>query len=257
MPTDLPDVIDGFIDEATRASKRLVVVNRTEPKPLLDLLDDGLGDQPVDVTERQSQGEDSDLVCLIDDGQVVATSSLAELSEAYLLVNADRYRTGTAGVREGRFPDVLTGLDEVEFRVQGFPASNKEKLLLILLSRFVEFRALEAAAGVHRATFQRLSRLDDEVGTRTVYQWLGDSGVETHVYGVDDGSAALEGLDVTVHAGESREYRRSWVVSFVPADGDDHVALTAVEVGANEWRGTWTYDPDRVERIDAYLETRF
>lgn len=131
--------------------------------------------------------------------------------------------------------------------------------MLILISRFIEFQALSHGRGTLRATFQYLSRLDDELGTRTVYEWLSDSNVDTRVYGVNDAAEVASDLDITVHSGTQEEYRRSWVVVFTPPQNnttDGHAALVAVETGNNVWRGMWTYDPARVSRVNAYV-TRF
>ena len=177
---ELPESLSGFIDEVDPSEKRLLLVNRTEPKPFADLLSQAFENQSVTVAEEQIPGEAENVVCLIDGGEVVATTPLAELSEAFLLVNVDRYRTGTKQTDLGTFPDVLTGLNEIEFVVAGFPQSVKEKLLLIVISRFIEHRALTNGTGELHSTFQRLSRLDDEYGTRKMYEWLADSGVDTH-----------------------------------------------------------------------------
>lgn len=103
----------------------------------------------------------------------------------------------------------------MEFTVRGHPESNKEKLLLILMSR-IEFEALSAEGGELHSTFQRLSRLDDEYGTQQVYEWLAASRTATHVYGLNDAPSVANGLDVTVHADDSEPYRRSWVLVFTP-----------------------------------------
>jgi hypothetical protein len=259
----LPASLSGFIDETDTSEKTLVVVNRTEPKPYVDLLSEAFEDQSVTVTEEQVPEEAENLVCLVEDGTVQATTPLSELSEAFLLINSDRYRTGTSQSKLGAFPDVLTGLGDIEFRVSGFPHSAKEKLLLIVISRFIEYQALEKGTGELHSTFQRLSRLDDEYGTKKIYEWLGDSEVETHVYGVRDDPDAVADLDVTVHDGETEEYRHSWVVVFTPEEttenenASEHVALVAIEVGSNVWRSVWTYDVERTERIRTYIEERF
>jgi hypothetical protein len=259
MTTPLPDTVAGLIDEAPTSEKTLLVVNRTGPAQLQDLLDRAFRNQSITVADRQLPKGPENLVCLVHDGEVTATTPFAELEEAFLLVNADRYRTGTRQLTSGSFPDVLTGLDEVEFTLRGFPASNKEKLLLVLISRFIEARALERGAGEFHSTFQRLSRLDDEYGTRAVYEWLAESAVDTHIYGVPDDPTAAEATGVTVHAGTSGEYRHSWVVVYTPPeDGASeatggHSALVAVETGPNVWRSTWTYDPGRVTRIQSYV----
>ncbi|TQQ79812.1 histidine kinase [Halonotius terrestris] len=271
MTTDLPDSLSGFIDEVDSPEKTLLLINRTEPQPLVNLLDRAFENQSVRIEERHVPEGDTDQVCLVEDGRVTATTSFTDLSETFLLVNADRYRTGTGRSSTGSFPAVLTGLDDVEFTVRGFPESNKEKLLLIVISRFIEDRALSCGNGVLHSTFQRLSRLDDEYGTRKMYKWLGESDVDTHVYGVRDDPDAVDGLDLTVHAGTTHEYRRSWVVLFTPdaeqgdASGDDiaavdacnPVALVAMETGKNVWRSMWTYDRERVERIQRYVQKHF
>ena len=185
-------------------------------------------------------------------------------------LNVDRYRTGTKQTETGRFPAVLTGLDGIEFEVAGFPQSPREKLLLIVISRFIEHRALTHGDGEFHSTFQRLSRLDDEYGTRRMYEALADSGVDTHIYGVNDDPDIAESLDVTVKSGDSEEYRRSWIVAFRPdsewdrgttpvgPEGDTGaVALIAVETGPNVWRSVWTYDVDRIEQVLTYMYQRF
>jgi hypothetical protein len=250
----LPASLEGFVDEATASEMALLLFNRSGPAETVDLLDRAFADQPVDVADLSLPGGPDDVVCLVDGDGVRATTPFADLKRAFLLVNTDRYRTAPG---PESFPAVLTELDGVAFDVRGYPARNKEKLLLVVISRFVERRALAAGGGEHHATFQRLSRLDDEFGTRRMYEWLAESGVDTHVYGVLDDPAAVRGLDATVHAGDHAEYRDSWVVLFAPDEGPGHAALVAVETGENRWRGTWTFDPERVERVRAYLDRRF
>ncbi|WP_253738365.1 DICT sensory domain-containing protein [Halohasta salina] len=254
------DSLGGIIDEVDTSSKTLLLVNLTDTavEPQLSLLDRVFDTESVTVTERQLSEGAENLVCLVDDGEVVATSSWDDLKRAFLLVNTDRYRTGTKQIETGSFPDVLTGLDDIEFTVRGYPASNKEKLLLVVISRFIEFRALSAGAGSFDASFQLLSRLDDEFGTRQVYEWLADTAVDAHVYGVADDPTAAETLDLTVHATDDSELRRLWFVVFRPPEPDgDHVALIAEETAPNVWRGLWTYDPDRVRRAQSYARSTF
>lgn len=260
MEALFPSSPAGFIDEIDSSEKTLLLLNRTEPVPMKRLLDRAFENQEVTVTDRYVVDGPEDLVCLVDDGEVTATTPLSALEDAFLLINADRYRTGTAQIRTGSFPDVLTGLDEVEFTVRGYPESNKEKLLLVLISRFIEFEALSADGGELHSTFQRLSRLDDEYGTQQVYEWLAESGVATHVYGVNDAPTVANELDVAVHADDSETYRRSWILVFTPSAAEREArpaALVAVTTGGNEWRGMWTYDRDRVTRIRSFMRNRF
>jgi len=254
------DSLGGLIDAVDTSEKTLLLVNLTDAaaEPQVSLLDRVFDAESVTVTERQLSDGTENLVCLVDDDEVVATSSWDELRQAFLLVNTDRYRTGTKQIETGSFPDVLTGLDDIEFTVRGYPASNKEKLLLVVISRFIEFQALSAGAGSFDASFQLLSRLDDEHGTRRVYEWLADSDVDAHVYGVADDPTVAEALDLTVHATDNPELRRLWFVVFRPAEpSGDHVALIAEETAPNVWRGLWTYDADRVRQAQSYARSTF
>ncbi|MFB6256254.1 MAG: DICT sensory domain-containing protein, partial [Haloplanus sp.] len=193
------------------------------------------------------------IVALCKDGEVSAVSSLQELMQSFLLVNADRFKTGTEGFDDD-VPDVLRGMDETLFDLRGYPASNKEKLLLILISRHIERRAYESGTGTIRSAFQYLSRLEGELGTKKVYERLAGRTIDVHVYGVPD--AIPEQLNATVHGGTSDEYRNSWCVVFRPPEGPG-AALIAHQQEANRWEGFWTYDRDTVERADRYLADSF
>ena len=259
-PESLPD----FIDEVPTSEKTLLLLNRTGPEPLATLLKNAFATQDVTVAERQVPNGTDDLICLIDEGRVVTTSPFERLKASFLLVNVDRYRTGARPVDPERFPDVLTGLNDVEFTVRGFPASNKEKLLLTLISRFIEHLALSTGTGQLHTTFQRLSLLDDEYGTKTLYEWLGESDVETHVYGVADDPTVVSDLDLSVHSDNTAPYRRSWVLAFRAAEGTTvgdrlptHAAMVAIQTGSNVYRGLWTYDSARVNRVLAYIDEAF
>jgi hypothetical protein len=251
-----PSSIRDFFDGVSDTDVSLITVNRTRPRPVQELLADAFGTQSVDLFERSLPREGDDIVALRKDGGISAISSLNELMQSFLLVNADRFKTGTKGFDEG-IPDVLEGMDETLFDLWGYPASNKEKLLLILISRHIERLAYETGEGRLRSTFQRLSRLEDELGTKKVYERLAGRTVDVHVYGVPDG--APEQLDVTVHRGTSDEYWNSWCVVFRPPDGNDEngAALLAHQQEPNRWEGFWTYDPDTVARIDGYLARSF
>jgi hypothetical protein len=133
---NIPDSFSNFIRGFTDSEKTLFVVNRTPADPFIDLLDTAFNNQSVTIAEQQIPEGTDDLVCLLEDGHVVATSSFEQLQNSFLLVNVDRYRTGAQARHPGQFPDVLTGLTETEFTVAGFPASSKEKLLLVIISRF-------------------------------------------------------------------------------------------------------------------------
>ena len=315
-----------LIERFDSVERSIVVVNRTEPDPIHNLLVDTFGDDSVGVSDRtlpdrnalDGTGGSSDsrnatgesfgagdgslptietlvgdgsesidvddlrdhdeiefdgstaagienLVLLLEDGEIVAVSRLDALVDAILLVNSDLYITGTRGLEDLELPSVITGLHDTVFTLRGYPESNRQKLLLITISRFIERVAWESGSGTLRSSFQRLSRLDDEIGTRRVYRQVVEAGVDTHVYGVPD--RVPDDLGATVHGGESIDFTDTWFVVFTPPDGpraidaaddlrrgvDGGVALLAVETEPRVWQGIWTFDPDRIRTVSDYV----
>ncbi len=249
--------VRDFIEPADPSEATMLVLNRAQPAPILNLLSSAFERQPVHVVEESVPGPVTDDVVLLDESGVVADSDLSELADAFLLINADRYRSGANDLSETAVPAVLRELTDIEFDLRGYPASNKEKLLLVVMSRYIEARALRVDGGELRVGFQRLSRLNDEYGTRQVYRMLGESGVEAHIYGV--GSQRTDYPDgIVVHENDTEEYRKSWFLTFEsPIDPDDDVALVAWEAEDNAWVGLWTFDEDRTARVADYLRANF
>jgi hypothetical protein len=243
-----------------------VVDGNGDPVPSLD----------VEVLRRHEDvpfdGGDPDdienLVLLMEDDEVVAGSTLDELGDAVLFVNSDLYITGSRSLSDVDLPSVISGLDDATFTLRGYPESNRQKLLLITISRFIERTAWTAGDGTLRSSFQRLSRIDDEVGTREVYERVADTGVDTHLYGVPD--ELPRGLDAVIHAGDGPDFTDSWFVVYRPPEGahsaesdpesdlvrgvEGGVGLLAVETEPRVWRGLWTFDADRVSRVNRYIE---
>ena len=303
----------------------MVVVNRTDPDPVLNMLVDTFGDDVVRVvdgsvsagdprvtdgagTERRGGltarelaatgvvdgdgepvpsldvevlrrhddvpfdgGEPDDienLVLLMEEDEVVAGSTLGELGDAVLFVNSDLYVTGSRPLADVDLPSVISGLNDATFTLRGYPESNRQKLLLITISRFIERAAWMAGDGTLRSSFQRLSRIDDEVGTRDVYERVAETDVDAHLYGVPDELPA--GLDAVIHAGTAPDFTDSWFVVFRPPEGphsaesdpgtdlkrgvEGGVGLLAVETEPRVWRGLWTFDAERLSRLNRYIE---
>lgn len=229
--------------------KRLAVVRRDGSTPLDSMLRRLFADQSVAVTVGSSavEGVDDDVAVLVEDDEVVAASPLASLERAILMVNSDIYTTGTLDLDDAELPSVLTELADVPFHLRGYPRAHKEKLLLIAMSRQIELRAHRADRGELHASFQRLSRIDDETGTMRAYERLSDGDVDVHVYGEPDWDPEPR-LDVTAHAGYGHGYSDSWFVVFDPpadAIGPDTTpaGLLALEEEPNVWRGVWTFRP--------------
>lgn len=242
-----------FIEDRAAPDRSLVVVNRTAPQPVQSMLTSLFERQPVSVEEAEIPDAETDQVLLVEEGDVVASSPLDELQDAILFINSDLFMTGTRGIEDVAVPDVLAQLDEVPFRLRGYPESHSEKLLLILISRYIERRAWRRQAGTIRSSFQYLDRIEDEVGTQQAYHRLDDTDVDVHLYGAP-GWEPTPDSGITIHAGYDADLLESWFVVYTPPEGDDgHVALLAVEEGPNEWRGFWTYRASTVTDLTDYI----
>ncbi|AGN00018.1 sensor protein [Salinarchaeum sp. Harcht-Bsk1] len=244
----------SFVEELPDPDRSLAVLNRTEPEHVSELLEATFPEEDVPTIERVADDEDEDVVLLVEDGEVVARSPMGALGEQLLYVNSDIFRTGTRDLEDVVVPDVLLAMDEQPFHLRGYPESDREKLVLITISRLIERRAWEAGEGTLRASFQNLARIEDEKGTYEVYRSLVDTDVDVHLYGTAD-ELPPEELRGIVHAGDTADFRRSWFVLFdPPSSGEDAIALVAYETEPRTWRGFWTYDPVRVQRIERYVE---
>ncbi|EMA63017.1 hypothetical protein [Halorubrum lipolyticum] len=213
-------------------------------------------------------GELENLALLVEGDRVIAGSTLDELGNAVLLVNSDLYVTGARTLDDVDLPSVISGLTDTTFTLRGYPESNRQKLLLITISRFIERAAWQAGDGTLRSSFQRLSRIDDEVGTRSVYERVSTAGVDTHLYGVPDDLP--RDLDAVIHGGDTRDFTDSWFVVYRPLEGphsvdvdpgndlkrgiEGGVGLLAVETEPRIWRGLWTFEADRVRSMNRYIE---
>lgn len=246
----------AFLKAGDVPERSLVVANREEPEQVQRLFEEAFGSLKVDIEELEVPSEATNVVVLVENGEVVATSPLKAVQNAVLFVNVDLYKTGLSGIDKYEAPDVITELDEMVFTLRGFPASTKEKLLLVVMSRFIEQRALKVGDGRLDAAFQKLSRIEDEYGTRVVYNRLSETEVDVHVYGIGDSIPQQPGI--TVHADDGELYRRSWFVVFTPDDpNEEPAALLALETDDNTWKAMWTYDPERIERLQQHIIENF
>jgi hypothetical protein len=243
------DPLTAFFDRRETSTWSVQVVNRTAAKPVQLMIEDLFDGLSVAVTEREFDDRDEDLLLLLHDGSVVEMSPLRTLLDTLLVVNSDLYRTGTVSLDEINPPDVITRLSDTVFTLNGYPEAATEKLVLTLISRYIEHRAWSHGAGTLRTSFQRLSLLDDEGGTRDVYERLGAiDGLDVHVYGIPDWDIP-ETLRVTPHGITDGKIERYWFVVYASEDGRS-IAMLAEEIGPNEWRGFWTFDTDEIHRLD-------
>ncbi|MFB6253991.1 MAG: histidine kinase [Halobacteriaceae archaeon] len=219
------------------------------------MVEDLFETQPVGVIEHNLDEVSEDTVALIQNEEIIATSPISALNEMILLVNSDLFRTGARTIKEIDLPAVIKELDEIPFHLRGYPESHKEKLLLIVISRYIERIAWIHQSGSIRSSFQNLSRLNDEKGTKQVYERLAGSDVDVHLYGKPDWIPPMDLCSAT-HIGNSPDFDVWFVVYTPPQNGsiDEYAALVAVEIGANEWEGFWTFQPSKVKEINAYIE---
>lgn len=243
--------LDEYVGEVEDTPEfSMAVANTSRPEELESMVGKLFARQPVDITDAEQNEYEDDSVVLLRDGEVVATSSLDVLSETVLLVNSDLYTTGAVDLEETRLPDVIAELSGTTFDVRGYPESNYEKMPLILISRYIELLSYRNG-GTHRASFQRLSRIEDEGGTRNVYDRLGSSEADTHVYGVPDWVPPRE-LGVKIHGGYETDHTLAWFV--VHASEKETAALVALETASNRWKGRWTFDADEVSEIEGSIK---
>jgi hypothetical protein len=218
------------------------------------MIENLFNDKGVVVEDIVDDAYEENTVLLVENDEIVAASTLDELKDAVLMVNSDLYVTGTRKLAETEVPDVIDGLAGAPFTLRGYPTSNSEKLLLVLISRHIERLAYDAGEGTLRSSFQRLSRIQDERGTREVYETVSRTDVDVHVYGVPDWRPTRE-LDVTMHGGNKWDFKNSWFVLYTPPDASGHepAGLLAIQTGDAEWEGFWTYDRSLVGDLAEYV----
>jgi DICT domain-containing protein len=251
-----PDSLAEFIDREDSEEWSVVIVNQTKPDAIGRMFEELFAGLDIDVREIASTDAADDLVVLFRDGELVATSPVAPIMETLLFVNSDLYTTGAMEIQDVDPPDVIVELSETVFTLQGYPESNVEKLVLILVSRYIEHRAWTQQTGTLRTSFQRLSRLNDEQGTKDVYDRLGQmSGLDVHVYGIPDWDPPTS-MGVSVHGIADEEITQYWFVVYENGDSGS-AAMLAVKTDPYVWKGFWTFDTDEIRAIQQYIEATF
>ena len=253
MNTNHPDSLTDFFEQTDPSEWSMQIINRTSPESVKQMVEDLFGDLSNQVSETTFDEADTDLVLLLRNGEVVGSSPLSTLRDTLLLVNSDYYRTGPADLGSLNAPDVILELSDTVFTLHGYPDSNTEKLVLTLISRYIEQRAWKNEAGSLRTSFQSLSLLYNERATREVYQHLGQiPALTVDVYGVPDRDPP-ELPGVTVHETTDDEIKQYWfVVHHIETEGS--AALLAKQTGPTEWQGFWTFDTNKIRTLDQYIQ---
>ncbi|MFB6361720.1 MAG: DICT sensory domain-containing protein [Halobacteriales archaeon] len=252
----VPASLSQFIDRVGASEWAVQIVNRTAPDAIEEMLEDLFDGLTIDMTEEQLQDTDDDMVLLLNEGEPVASSPLSIVRDTLLLVNSDLYKTGTADIENIDPPDIILELADTVFSVRGFPESNIEKLVLTLISRYIEHQAWSRETGTLRSSFQRLSRLDDEQGTRRVYERLGQlPGLDVHAYGLPDWDPPEE-MGLNIHEVTDDEIMQHWFVVYQTSTGQN-AAMLAVKSGLHEWDGYWTFDQSQIRSMNEYITQTF
>lgn len=125
---------------------------------------------------------------------------------------------------------------------------------LLAASREIENRAWRVGQGTLLVGFQRPEAFERQ---RRLYEELVDgTALEVHVYLRKEGDApSHEGLRIHACGGEIGAY---WFLAF-DGGGDDgqKCALLAEEVAPGVYDGFWTYDPELVEELSAYVRRTY
>ncbi|NEU56146.1 DICT sensory domain-containing protein [Halorussus sp. MSC15.2] len=158
-------------------------------------------------------------------------------------------RDGTAPTHDEATRALLDLLSDTTF-------ASFDKRQMLLTAREIEDRAYRHGRGTLRTGFQSLSALKAQ---RDLYAALAsESLLDVHVYGERDWSPDVPGA--TVHEDDADEIGAFWFVVF-DGGGDERraCALLGEEIGDDSgiFRGFWTYDPETVADIDAYLRETY
>lgn len=176
------------------------------------------------------------------------------------MTNSDQYMTATDQLENIDFSDLILKLTGKSFYLKGYPKSHKEKLILITISRYIEQLSYNHG-GRHYATFQNISRLDDEIGTYEIYKSLGECVDDLNLYGIANNDQNLSyifnNIDGHFNIGKSEAHKRLWVVIHI--SDENHMALAAVEDknNSNEWNATWTDNREKVLKLEKSMNEYF
>lgn len=174
-------------------------------------------------------------------GEFVASIGLSELEE---VLEPPIRRPWEAPPEESGYRAVFDLLEDTIFT-----AFDRRQFLGA--AREIEDRAFRVGGGELRVGFQRFSAMRSQV---PIYARLAaETELSIHLYGRADWEPpAVPGA--TVHAESSEEIGAFWFLAFDGGyDRTNACALLAEERRPDEFYGFWTYDPELVSEMLAYL----
>jgi KaiC/GvpD/RAD55 family RecA-like ATPase len=236
------------IERVTATDRTLTLCNFTGGEEMLSDIRDYFERLNVDVrTDEMADDEPSNVALLHRGAECVAMNPVTELYGAMRWEGRDDADEPSGMVQ----PDIMKDVFRQEYTVE-----NGGKLQMVRISRLIEMRALEAGTGTLHTGFQRLDRVEDELGTHELYRNIAETDVTVHLYGqagfVPDSDA------YTLHTAEGAELADSWFVVYDGGGRDVRAgALVSEEIAPKRYSGFWTYQPGLVAAVDEYLESTY
>jgi hypothetical protein len=178
---------------------------------------------------------------------LVAVSTLDEFTGEFLLIDSNFEIVGTIPRDRIDTPELL-----VQFEAATFLVAAGNTPILTEISHHIEELALYCDAGTITTGMQELSRLG-EPRTRSIYERLAASDVETHVFGRATGSSPELGIET--HWLDNSEIANSWFVVY--ESESTSAALVATEIEPDTYRGFWTFESELTDRIGEYLRATY
>ncbi|UPW00741.1 sensor protein [Halorussus gelatinilyticus] len=185
-------------------------------------------------------------------------------TDGFVVLSVDGEFVGSAGVAAVRHlvspsaADLEPGANEAVRAAMDLLAETTfvafERRQLLAASREIEDRAYRVGHGTLRAGFQSARAL---AAQRDAYATLAtETLLDVHIYGRLDWEPDVPGA--TVHAEAPGEIGAFWFVVFDGGDADRQAcALLAEEFEPGTFRGFWTYDPELVGEVGAYLAATY
>ncbi len=191
--------------------------------------------------EETPSGKPEAFVTLSYDGEVLTAAGLSDLQQML----ADE--PAKLGLRDRPYQPILDHLDDTLF-------TSWDVGQMVTASREIEDRAFRVGSGTLHAGFQYLSTLENEL---PIYERLGSTDVDVHVYAVPDGGRP-DSDEFTTHLERADEIEHSWFVAFDGGpDPADKCALLAEEREGRTFYGFWTYDELTVDWIHDHLVSHY
>ncbi|WP_135852824.1 DICT sensory domain-containing protein [Halorussus salinus] len=243
-----------FIEDIRSVDRHLAVVNAEETDERVAELLNYFERYAFEVTTAMEVDALPEAFLVLSDGErCLAAIGVGTLHD-YLIDALDaesfppRYADDPRVV--GAVQTFLTALDENVYSVE-----CEDKISLLEISRVVEEQAGHEGAGTLHTGCQRLSRLRDERETWDTYRRIANSGVDVNLYGIPDWRPPEIDSITAFGDDEGDHVTDLWFVVYEADDDEASGALLAREVEPGRYTGFWTFRPERVREVAAYIQS--